>query len=398
MSSTQTVLIDMTPLDTQSRYRGFGRYVRALGLGLGGLPAEQKQGVRILGLTRLGWDGSYEVTEDIAGFEGNPDVPKPQKADHYKVCWRKRVALWKAVRSIDPDLVHLGDPGGTPVGRALTRAKWLTTCHDLIGMRIPEHYFSSASGGRVIGPLIERRRYVSPDHLIAISDCTRDDLRRFFDVPADKITRIYRGCDTAAWKRPLEASWRDRVAKRGLAGKPFLLYVGDTDWRKNVEGMVFGLAEAKKLGVDVDLAFAGMLSQARIDRIDALAREAGVTASIKRLGYVDDDDLLALFRAAVAHIFVSRAEGFGITVIESMAAGCPVITTKASSLGEVAGDAALTADPEDHPAIGRAIATFANDEPLRQRYVEAGKARAEMFSLRAEADQTLALYRKLLAH
>jgi len=393
----RTILFDMTPLDTPSRYRGFGRYVRELALGLSKLPSHEKEGLRILGLTRLSWTGDFEVTEDLGAFEGNSDVPSPQAADHYREAYKRRVALWRAARTLGADLVHLGDPQATPLGRRLAPGRFLVTCHDLIALLFPEHYFTYRDGFGLVGRMLEKRRYTSADHVVAISEATRDDLIRFFHLPSDRVTRVYNGVDLERWRRPMTQEDREaRLARLGLTGKKYVLYVGDVDWRKNVEGMTGGLAKARGLGAEVELVFAGSLVDERARRVDESAREHGVERWVHRVGHLGDDDLLAAFRGAVAHVFVSRAEGFGLPVVESMACGCPVITTRATSLGEVAAEGAWLVDPEDHARIGEAIAALATDEALRRSYMEKGRARAAVFSNERQAREMVALYRKLV--
>lgn len=389
----KTILFDLTPLDTLSRVRGIGRYVRELASGLSRLEIANSD-LRIVGLTRLGLTGDYRLTHDIGSFEGSPDVPRPSQADHYRWAYRRRLALFRAVRSIGADVVHLGDPNATPLFMGLSGAKTIVTCHDLIPSRFPERYFSYKDGGPVVGAIIARRRYSRADVVVAISDATADDLVRFAGVPRRRIERIYNGVDVARWSAPSSLDQERVVNEHGLGARPFVLYVGDGDWRKNADGMIQGLARARARGVDVDLAWAGKLSLSRIEDIERLANAAGVSASLRRLGYVKDEELAVLYRAAKAHLFVSRAEGFGLTVVEAMAAGCPVIATRAGSLGEVAGDAALTVDPEDHEAIGDAIARLCEDDGLREDLIHRGRERATLFSHERQASAMLSLYRR----
>lgn len=391
----KTVLYDLTPLDTQSRVRGIGRYVRELAKGLARLGPQGD--LRIVGLTRLGWDGEHETTDDIGSFEGNRDVPQPTQADHYRWAYRRRVALFRAARRLGADLVHLGDPNATPLLMSLAPCVRVVTCHDLIPARFPERYYSYKDGGPLVGRLIEMRRYRSADLVVAISDATADDLVRFMRVPRERIVRVYNGVDVERWGREPDGDPNAIAQKHGLA-RPFVLYVGDGDWRKNADGMMAGLARAREgHGLDVELAWAGHLKPERAEEIDRAAERAGVAHAVRRLGFVSDDDLAALYRVARAHLFVSRAEGFGLTVVEAMAAGCPVITTRAGSLGEVAGDAALTVDPEDHVAIGGAIARVCRDDALRADLARRGRARAPAFSNEAQATGMLAVYRRALA-
>src|SRR6516164_6210593 len=104
-----------------------------------------------------------------------------------------------------------------------------------------------------------------------------------------------------------------------------------------------------------------------------MAERFGVGDAVRLLGFVSDDDLAVLFRAARAHLLVSWCEGFGLPVVEAMASGCPVVTTRGGSLGEVAGDAALTVEPDDHAAIGSAIARLASDADLRTLLARRGR-------------------------
>ena len=114
------------------------------------------------------------------------------------------------------------------------------------------------------------------------------------------------------------------------------------------------------------------------------------------LGVVSDDELAILYRAARAYILVSHCEGFGLPVVEAMASGCPVVTTRGGSLAEVAGDAALTVDAADHAAIGAAIARLVSNAELRQQLAERGRARAPQFSQEAQAKAMARAYRHVL--
>src|SRR5215470_2503126 len=98
-ASTMTVLLDLTSLDTPSRHRGPGRYVRELAHGLSELAPAELGRLKIMGLTHLGLGGSYRVTDDIAGFQGSAGLPAPAPKDHYRWAYARRVALWRAVRA-----------------------------------------------------------------------------------------------------------------------------------------------------------------------------------------------------------------------------------------------------------------------------------------------------------
>jgi glycosyltransferase involved in cell wall biosynthesis len=391
------LLIDLTPLDTPAGPRGIGRYIRELARGLAELPEEELSGIELVGLTSLGWDGSYETTNDIGSFDGYMKTP-PTEGDFYVWAYRQRVALWMAARRLGATAVHVLDPHATPLLLRTVGIKKIVTCHDLVPTRLPDHYFGPGDGGKIGGKLIERRRYRSADLVIAVSEATRTDVCSLLKMPPDRVVRVYNGLDLTTWSSaPPPGVIAMTLERYDLARRPFALYVGGSDWRKNAEGMMGGIARAKALGVDLDLVWAGHLDSGHIANVEAIARSSGVFGSLRRLGYVPDEDLAALYRAAVAHLFISRLEGFGLTIVEAMAAGCPVVTTAAGSLGEVAGDAALTVDPEDHEAIGQALVRLAKEPKLREDCARRGRERAPRFSRSALAKGTAEVYRRFLA-
>jgi glycosyltransferase involved in cell wall biosynthesis len=394
----KTLLFDLTSLDAPSRRRGMGSYLRELARGLSLVPAESLGGLRILGLTHLDWTGAYRIVEDLGSFEGSPSIPSPGPRDHYRWAYRRRLSLWKAVKSLDVDAVHLGDPHATPLFMGLTKCRRIVTCHDLIPVRYPARYMGPKDGGVRIGVAIERRRYHSADLVVAISKATREDLCSLLDLPADRSVQVYNGVDVDSWAAPAPAYAKSQLVleRHELVGRNFVLYVGGCDWHKNIEGMISGLAAARKQGVDLRLAWAAYLRPDQLVAHTLMARKAGVEDAVQFLGYVPDEDLRVLFCAAIAHILVSRAEGFGLTVIEAQASGCPVLTTNGGSLGEVAGDAALKIEPEDSTAIGAALVRLYSDSTLRAQLAALGRAHAPLFSRARQAEAMVKVYRDFL--
>jgi glycosyltransferase involved in cell wall biosynthesis len=394
----KTVLVDLTTLNTSHRLRGIGRHVRELVSGLAVVRDAEAAGVRLVGLTRLEPSGAHWTTEDLAGFEGLDHIREPSLLDDQRAVWARRLGMFRAAHAVGAALVHLPDPLGTP--RLLDpQIARLVTCHDLADLRPVQARSLKARGAAVARKRLHAHRYCDATHVIAISACTAEDLKTLLGVGASRVTTVYNGVDTSRWA-PTDESGRDEgvLSRYGLLRGAYALYVGDAVWRKNRTGMLHGLSRARALRPDLGLhlAWAGRLSPSQTAGVDAEAREIGIRHAVRLLGWVPDRDLGSLYRCAAAHLFVSRHEGFGLTVVEAMASGCPVITTRRTSLAEVAGDAAVDVDPDDFDAIGKALVRVATDSPLREDLARRGIARARLFSNERQANETLAVYRRLL--
>ena len=397
MSRPPRILLDLTPLDTPSGPRGIGRYIRELAIGLSELPRDELGGIEIVGLTALHWTGACETTLDIASFRGGPRSAAPTETDFYYWAYRQRLALWRAAKGVGADAVHICDAHATPLFLGMSGCRKIVTCHDLVPSKFPDHYFGLRDGGAFVGKRIERRRYRSADLVVAISDATRNDVVSLLGVPAERVVRVHNGLDLAWWAAPATSDDEKVLDRFHLRGKDYVLYVGGSDWRKNTTGMMGALARARAAGIDLRLAWAGHLQAAHIEGVEAEARRFGVLAAVERLGYVTDEELRVLYRAARAHLLVSRCEGFGLTVVEAMAAGCPVVTTNGGSLAEVAGEAALQVDPENPLAIGDALVRLCREQNLAENLVRRGRERAPAFSRAAQARAMAGVYREFFA-
>ena len=395
-SRMTTVLLDLTSLDTPSRNRGHGRYVRELAMGLADLPRADRAGLKLLALTHLGLDGAYRVTDDIASFEGTPGRPAPGPKEHYRWAYARRLGLARALRKIGAEIVHLGDPNATPLLMNFGKCKKVVTCHDVIPARYPAIYFDLRDGGARVGLAIERRRYRTADLVVAISDATERDAKTILGVQADKIVRVYNGVNVEWWRTEPRLNAEEVLRRFGLGHRQFVLYVGGLDWHKNIEGMLAGVAIAKMRAPEMHLAWAGKLNPAQTAHVAGMLRRYKLERTVTLLGFVSDDDLTVLYRHARAHVLVSWCEGFGLTVVEAMAAGCAVLTTKGGSLEEVAGDAALMADPDNHAEIGAGMARLFDDPALRGQLAERGRARAPQFDRKVQARAMIRAYRRLV--
>ena len=385
------VLVDLSVLSTSIRVRGIGRYVTELARGLVAVQRESED-VDLVFLEQLGFGGRVTLSRDLeATLERLQSAPPRGRAS-----WGYPLRLFagRAAHVANAALIHLPAPGATPLARGGTRT--VTTCHDLIPYRYAQRYAQLEDGFSVGRRALDRRRYRSTDHVIAISHSTAADLAQYIGLGSERVSVVLSGIDRTRWTSNTEAVDAEHLAALELKNQRFLVYVGDADWRKNSDGMFRALALARETDSDLEFVWVGKLNPDRERAVRTQAEAIGVAGACRFLGYVPDTALQAIYRAALGTLFVSRAEGFGYPVLEAMASGCPVVTSTVSSLPEVAGEAALLVDPEDPAAIAQAITRLAADPALRQALKLRGLQRVRQFSLESQARETLAVYRRLL--
>lgn len=227
-------------------------------------------------------------------------------------------------------------------------------------------------------------------HIVADSEATREDLVSFYRADPAKITVAYPAGTPGLG--PVEDPARlEEVRARYHTGEEYFLYVGTIQPRKNLitllEAYARLLAEGK-LPRRVRLVLAGRPGWL-CEGILARAWQADLADQVILPGYVPVEDLAALLSGAVAFVFPSWYEGFGLPVLEAMACGVPVITSNTSSLPEVAGDAALLINPAEVGDLANAMACLYDDKALRQDLSQRGQARARAFRWEVCAERVL---------
>jgi glycosyltransferase involved in cell wall biosynthesis len=230
----------------------------------------------------------------------------------------------------------------------------------------------------------------SAARLVVDSDATRQDLVRLCGVSPDRIEVVYPGRDESLAPVTAPALLAHVRARYGLAER-YLLYVGTLHPRKNLVRLVEAFAgAARELDPALQLVLAGKKGWL-YDELFSRIRQLGLEERVVLPGYVPPEDLPALLSGAIAFLFPSLYEGFGFPVLEAMACGTPVICSRASSLPEVAGDAALLVDPLDTAGLAAAICQIVRDEALRTCLAERGHQQVLRFSWSRSARQVLAV-------
>ncbi len=395
------VLVDMTALNTPSHDRGIGRYVKGLCGALAqraSWPGElaRQLGGEALGLSIAGLvrhrGAAHGAIDPTLQFAGDPSVPKTNlRYQRHKL--ERRLFLGSLARRTGARLLHLPDPPGTPIDRRMPR---VVTCHDLIPLVLGGDYLLPIPGGRAVQRARDRARYAGALRVIAISHATKRDLVEHLGIAPERIDVTYHGVDHDRFHTRAAPGERERVAAHLGTDAPYLVCLGASDSRKNLPMLLRAFAQSG-VARDVRLVLGGPLSNARRARLLDTARAYGVTAGLHLLGYVEEDLVPALYRQALAHVFPSSYEGFGLPLLEAMACGTPTLTSTVSSLGEVAGEAALTIDRPEVDALAASIRRMVDDGELRASLRERGLAWAAQFTWQRCAAGTLESYARALA-
>ena len=217
--------------------------------------------------------------------------------------------------------------------------------------------------------------------VITVSEFSRRELTELGGLDPGRLTVVPGGVDG---RFDPDADAARATASLGL-GQPYALTIATDDARKNLDTLTPVAAALRARGIE--LAWAG-------DSRPYFARTEPI-AGLRSLGYVDDALLPGLYRGARAFVLPSRYEGFGLTCLEAMACGTPVVAADRAALPETCGDAALLVDPDDGAALADAVVAAATDEPLRERLTRAGLRRSARFTWVRAADATDALLRSL---
>jgi len=287
-----------------------------------------------------------------------------------------RVISESAIQALRPEVLHRSYylTSQRPKGvKAL-----IVTVHDMI-----HELFAAAYPPDERTSVLKRKAVHAADHVICISENTRKDLCRLFDVPMEKVSVVYHGV-RAFKEKPGEVPIE----------RPFLLFVGHRWEYKNFSCLLKAVASHPRLrGEFTIMAFGGRAFDAEERRS---MRELGLADGDATQMNGGDDVLLGLYRRAAAFVYPSRYEGFGMPLLEAMAAGCPVVCSNAGSLPEVGGEAAEYFDPEQPDDLARAIEDVIFSHERQECLRRLGYERASEFTWRRTAEKTLEVYRKCL--
>lgn len=301
--------------------------------------------------------------------------------------WWRNVGVTADIARSGLDIFH-GLSNELPIGIRRTGVKSVVTIHDLIFLRLPKTYPPLS---RAI--LSQKTRYAcrEADRIIAISERTKRDIVELYGVDPEIIEVIYQGCHSL-FHSPAPDELKKEVRSLYDLPESYLISVGTIEERKNHAAIIGALAKA-----DTKLPLVIVSKKTALqEKLAQSAARLGVGDRILFLNNVPLHHLPALYQQALAALYVSRYEGFGIPVIEALASGIPVIAATGSCLEEAGGPGAIYCDPDDIGEIAAAIDSVASSVAIRSRLVTAGQEHIRQFSAERLAARMDEFYRSML--
>jgi len=383
----KTICFDLRALQIGHQNRGIGMYVRSV---LGHLPPDENKylfycfdkhdPIELLGI-KVAIDYEIVYTETVNTILNSPrDLPAIYRLVHHD---------FAALKPYHPDtFVQFDFTLGLPDWK---HCKTVVIGYDLIPLIMKNEYMPSIgfswnhSPRKLRGVLralyyryryrLHYRAYSQADRVVCISQASADSFRELLHVPSGKLSAI----PLAPVLDPVTPDFS--VAKR--IKKPYMFYIGGTDSRKQVQDIIRAYHIVKGRGADVALVLVGYEFRS-LDKMTDMTAKQSIKDSpyredIHLIGFVNDAEKFGLYQSAQAFIFTSLYEGFGLPVVEAMAASCPVVAYDNSSIPEAAGDAALLVPSGDYVAVAREFLRL-QDPVLRSKLVRQGLAHSTKFN------------------
>ena len=320
-----------------------------------------------------------------------PNLTKqPIPFPHYSAAEQLRYPAILAAAHLD--LVHYTNFNSPIFFRGV---KSVVTIHDLTLWFFP--------GRKKHSPLIRagykyiiRKTCENASRIIADSEGTKQDIIKYLGIPAEKIDVVYLAVPERLGGK-VDSRQVEMVKNKYDITRPFFLYVGQWRAHKNLVRLIRAFALARhSYDLDYQLVLVGKKDELAPE-VPETIKQLGLSDRVIMTGYVADSDLPAFYAAATAFVFPSLYEGFGLPPLEAMSAGTPVISSNASVMPEILGDAALYFNPEDTEDIAAKLHQFATSFHLQHQLKGRLAAQVKKYSFAKMAKETLAVYKKVLS-
>lgn len=371
------VALDIRPALT--RGTGVGTFVEQMAIALDGLDAELQ--LRLFtSSAKERWDPSR-----LLGLKHSTIIDRRWPVRLLNGLWHR--VGWPPVDRLvgRVDIAHSPSPLLMP-----TQGRTIVTLHDLYFLSHPEH--TRAEIRRDYAPLV-RRHVAAADAVVSVSQSTANAAMQYLDIPAERI----RVCgEDAAPIYDMPALPEELADVDRHVGRPFFLYVGTIEPRKNLPALLEAFDIICETDDETMLVIAGGRGWGT-DEFDEQLRQLRAPSRVWISGYRDQRFLRALYHRASGLVMPSRCEGFGLPLVEAMACGCPLLVADNTALPEVAGDAALYWSSDDVEELAGLMARLRDDETLRNDLIARGTKRRLEFSWRRSAERVYELYRDLVS-
>ena len=324
--------------------------------------------------------------QDILDHNPNIEVVVPKKG-----FWKKFSSLWRTfgikneISEFD-NLIYHGLSNELPLTIKKTNAKSIVTIHDLIFLKFPKYY---KFFDRKIYTYKFRKACENADRIIAVSECTKKDIVEIFKIDPDKITVIYQGCDKV-FKSEIQSDAKEIVRKKYNLPERFLLNVGSIEERKNAMLIVDALPLIQD---KIPLVIVGKRTAYTLE-VEKKAAQLGVKDRLIILDKVPFEDLAPIYHLGEVFIYPSRYEGFGIPIIEAIAAGLPVVACTGSCLEEAGGPYSRYVGPDDVIGMAEALKMSLRGARGRQERILQSREYIRRFEGNDVARQVAELFRK----
>lgn len=277
----------------------------------------------------------------------------------------------------------------------IKKKKSVVTVHDCIPLVFPEQYPTGIKGKIKFG--IQKYSLKNVDAVLTDSENSKKDIVRFLNVPEDKIQVVYLAADPVFKKISSNSTQLKTVSKKYELPSKFVLYVGDVNYNKNLFRLIEAFSkmndESNHL-VLIGKAFENKSLKETISIVKFI-ENLKISDRVHLLGFVTDEDLLAIYNLAQIYCMPSLYEGFGLQILEAMSCGCPVITSNLSSMTEISGNAALLVNPLSVDEITSSLNVLSADKTKREDLINKGLIQSKKFSWENAATETFEVYKRV---
>lgn len=338
----------------------------------------------------------YDLCDNLRAYEielvlfVNPDSPfiTDEKFTKYeKIIVKEKLfnpiglfTLGKKIDDSDIDLFH----ATSFIIPFIKEKRYVVTIHDLTHLKIEEANILH----KIYYEILVKRALLNAEKIITISNNSKKDLEKW--LKSKTVEKIYLG---VAEKFSLGIGISDFFFRNQLEINNYILYVGNNRPNKNLRRLLEGYFLAT---LDYESLPDLVLTCSPDEYMQAYINDHGLVDRVKFIPNVSDNDVILLYYYALFFIFPSVYEGFGLPVLEAMACGCPVASSKASSLAEVGGDAVFYFDPYDISDIKESIIEMSVNKNLRARLIDKGVEQLKKFDLKKTAQETYKIYQETL--